>query len=78
VGDYTSAVFVNGKVYGVFAVATRRTGGGATRNEAIFTNAAGLVDAAEESQYSSKNDKPVPNAHSDHPPRKAPYREDGR
>jgi len=77
VGDYTSGSFANGKVHGAFAEAKAPVG--STLNEEMFTNAAGLADVAEdEPQYSSKNDKPVPNAHSDHPRRTTPYREDRR
>jgi hypothetical protein len=77
VGDYTSGSFANGKVHGVFAEAKAPVG--STLNEEMFTNAAGLADVAEwEAQYSSENDKPVPNAHSDHPRRTTPYREDRR
>jgi hypothetical protein len=77
VGDYTSGAFASGKVHSAFSVA--KVPVGSTFNEEMFTNAAGLADAGEEeSQYSSRNDKPVPNAHSDHPRRTTPYHEDGR
>ena len=66
VGDYMSATTSNGKVHGVFATAKAPVG--STLNEAMETNATGLLDLAEDGiTYTSKNDKPVPNAHSDHP-----------
>ena len=77
VGDYMSLSFPGGKVHGVFAEATAPVG--STLNEAMFTNAVALADAAEEEMlFSSRNDKPVPNAHSDVPRRTSPYHEDGR
>lgn len=66
VGDYMSAATSNGKVHGVFATAKAPVG--STLNEAMETNATGLLDFAEDGiTYTSKNDKLVPNAHSDHP-----------
>ena len=66
VGDYTAAATANGKVHGVFATAKAPVG--STLNEAMETNATGLLELAEDGiTYTSKNDKPVPNAHSDHP-----------
>ncbi len=66
VGDYMSATTTNGKVHGVFATAKAPVGG--TLSEAMETNATGLLDFAEDGiTYTSKNDKPVPNAHSDGP-----------
>jgi hypothetical protein len=77
VGDFMTASFVGQKVYSVFADATAPVG--ATLNEEMFTNARGLSDdAADEPQFSSANDKPVPNAHSDRPRRTKPHRDDER
>jgi hypothetical protein len=66
VGDYTAAATSNGKVHGVFATAKAPVG--STLAESMETNATGLLDAAEDGiAYTSANDKPVANAHSDHP-----------
>ena len=66
VGDYASAVTSNGKIHGVFATAKAPVG--SKLNEAMETNATGLADLAEDGlEYTSIHDRPVPNAHSDHP-----------
>ena len=75
-GDYQTVALVGGKAHGVTPLAQAPVG--STLNEAMFTNARGLSDAADGPQFSSANDKPVPNAHSDHPRRTTPYREDGK
>ena len=74
-GDYQTVAIVGGKSHGVTPLASAPVG--STFNEAMFTNTTGLSDLADGPQFSSANDKPVPNAHSDHPPRTTPYREDG-
>lgn len=62
-GDYQTATFAASKSHGVFAVA--KAPAGTTFNQAMNTNASGLPQAAAaEPQFSSANDKPVPNAHS--------------
>jgi hypothetical protein len=77
VGDYMTASYVGQKVHGVFSDAKAPVG--TTLNEEMFTNQFGLADvAADEPQFSSANDKPVPNAHSDVPRRTKPHREDER
>jgi hypothetical protein len=77
VGDYMAASIPGSKVHGVFAGAQAPVG--STLNEAMFTNATGLADvAADEPQFSSANDKPVPHPHSDHPRRTTPHRDDQR
>jgi hypothetical protein len=77
VGDYIAAAIPGSKVHGVFAGAKAPVG--STLNEAMFTNASGLPPAeADEPQFSSANDKPVPNAHPDHPRRTTPHRDDQR
>jgi hypothetical protein len=75
-GDYQTASFPAGKVHGVFSVAKAPVG--TTFNQAMETNHAGLTDAAaDEPQFSSADDKPVPNAHSQvH--RTTPHRDDER
>jgi hypothetical protein len=76
VGDYISTSYVNGKAFGVFAKAVAPTG--SVFNEAMFTPTTGLNTASEfEPTFSSANDKPVPNAHSDHGPRQF-YDQEGR
>jgi hypothetical protein len=42
------------------------------------TNQFGLAETPDAPQFSSANDKPVPNAHSDVPRRTKPHRDDGR
>jgi hypothetical protein len=73
VTDYESLAFVNGKAYPVFAVA--KANSGTVFNEAMYTPSTGLEDDV--ALYSSEGDQPVPNAHSDHPPRTAPLRDNG-
>ena len=66
VGDYTSATTSGGKIHAIFATANAPVG--STFDEAMQTNAAGLPDLAEDGvTFTSKHDKPVANAHSDHP-----------
>jgi len=67
VGDYISTSFVNGVAFGVFALA--KTKSGTTFNEAMYTTATGLSAVELGPTFSSANDKPVPNAKSDHGPR---------
>jgi hypothetical protein len=77
VGDFMTASFVGQKVHGVFADAKAPVG--TTLNESMETNQFGLAEpAADEPRFTSANDKPVPNAHSDVPRRTTPHRDDGR
>jgi len=77
VGDYMTTAFPGLKAHGVFANA--KVPVGSTLNESMETNQYGLADvAADEPRFSSANDKPVPNAHSDVPKRTKPHREDER
>jgi hypothetical protein len=76
-GDYITSEISAGKVHGIFADAKAPVG--TTLNENMFTNTTGLTDiTADEPQFSSANDKPVPNAHSDRPKRTTPHRDDQR
>jgi hypothetical protein len=76
-GDYMTATFVGSKVHGVFPDAKAPVG--TTLNESMETNQFGLADVSpDEPQFSSANDKPVANAHSDVPRRTTPHRDDGR
>jgi hypothetical protein len=69
--------YVGQKTHGVFADAKAKVG--STFNEPMETNQMGLSEAAaDDSQFSSANDKPVPKAHSDVPRRTKPHRDDGR
>jgi hypothetical protein len=68
VGDYISTSFANGKAFGVFAVAQKKVG--STYNEAMYTTASGLTVDDTGPQFSSAGEEPVPNAKSDHGPRK--------
>ncbi len=77
VGDYNTASYLAQRVHGVFAVAKAPVG--STLNEAMDTNASGLPAeaTADEPQFSSANDKPVSDAHSQvH--RTKPHRDDQR
>jgi len=76
VGDFMTTSFIGPKAHGVFADATAPVG--TTFNESMETNQFGISDAeADGPQFSSANDKPVPNAHSEvH--RTTPHRDDGR
>ncbi len=65
VGDYISTSYTTG-AFGVFAKANRKNG--STFDSAMYTTMTGL-EALSVGEYSSANDKPVPNAHSDHGPR---------
>lgn len=73
-GDYMTTVFVGPKQHAVFPDATAPVG--STFHEAMETNATGISAAeADEPQFSSANDKPVANAHSQvH--RTKPYRDE--
>src|SRR5215471_227097 len=62
-GDYNGASYPGTKAHAVFATAKAPVGG--TFNEPMDTNAAGLpLDSSDEPLFSSANDKPVSNAHS--------------
>ncbi|HEY6290190.1 MAG TPA: sialidase family protein [Terriglobia bacterium] len=67
VGDYVSTSYVNRKAFGVFAVASAKSG--STFNEAIYTTATGLSAEEGAPTFSSAEDQPIPGAKSDHPPR---------
>jgi hypothetical protein len=69
VGDYISTSYVNGKAFGVFAKALTPTG--STFHESMYTPAVGLIAEDENGPFfSSAGERPVPNAKSDHGPRK--------
>jgi Neuraminidase (sialidase) len=69
VADYISTSYVNGKAFGIFAVANPPSG--TTLNQAIYTTPSPLVAALGTSRtFSSKRELPVPNAKSDHDARK--------
>jgi hypothetical protein len=74
-GDYQTTAFPAQRVHGVFAVAKAPVG--TTLNSAMDTTQSGLPEAAaDEPQFSSANDKPAANAHSQvH--RTKPHRDDG-
>ncbi|MGB8772162.1 MAG: sialidase family protein [Candidatus Korobacteraceae bacterium] len=65
VADYVATAYVDGKAFPIWAQAYPLTG--STYHEAIFTTFLGNTPA--EGQLSSANDKPIPNAKSDHGPR---------
>jgi hypothetical protein len=68
VGDYISTSYVGGKAFPVFAVANAPTG--TVFDEAMYTPTNGL--AAQLGVSAAGGDKPVANAHSDHPLPTAP------
>jgi hypothetical protein len=71
VGDYQSVSYVGTKaVPGVIAASANN---GTVFNESLFVPSAGLTDGL--ALYSSANDKPVPNAHSDRPPMTTPVKD---
>jgi hypothetical protein len=74
VADYLSTAYVNGQAFGVFAAANAPAGG--VFDEAMYTTTSPLVAAADSAYFSSKGEKPVPHAKSDHGPRKF-YDQDG-
>ena len=60
VADYLAVAYSNGNPFGVFAVAKAPSGG--KLNEAMYTTKAPLLASADEPRFSSKREKPVPNA----------------
>lgn len=71
VGDYQSLSFASGTAHPVFALANPKTAG--HFDEAMYSPVNGLVDGL--ALYTAGLDKPVPNAHSDHPPRTVPIKD---
>ena len=74
VADYVGVSYVNSNPFGVFAIAKGPSKG--LLNEAIYTTKAPLPLDQNQPTYSSKNDKPVPNAKSDYA-RKVYYDDEG-
>ena len=68
VGDYMSTSYVNGKAFSVFGKALQPTG--SVFNQAMYAPLTGLEASAVEPTFSSAGEQPVPNAQSDHGPRK--------
>jgi len=60
VADYLAAAYSNGNPFGVFAVAKAPTGD--VFNEAIYTTKSPLLAQPGERRFSSKHEKPLPNA----------------
>ena len=60
VADYLAVAYANGNPYGVFAVAQAPSGG--KLNEAMYTTKAPLLPTPGEPRFSSKHEKPIPNA----------------
>jgi hypothetical protein len=67
VADYISTPYVNGKAFGIFAVANPPAG--SVLNRAIYTTPTPLMAQRAGKMASSKRETPVPNAKSDHGPR---------
>jgi hypothetical protein len=64
VADYIGVTYTGGKPRGIFAVA--KAPSDAVLNEAMCTTKEPLLAASNEKRFSSKGEKPVPNAKSDH------------
>ena len=64
VADYIGVSYNNGNPFGVFAVAKAPTG--SVLDEAMYTNKQPLAVPQGAAQFSSKADRPVPGAKSDH------------
>jgi hypothetical protein len=60
VADYLAVAYANGNPFGVFAVAQAPSGG--QLNEAMYTTKTPLLASAGEPRFSSRGEKPVPNA----------------
>jgi hypothetical protein len=60
VADYLAVAYSSGNPFGVFAVA--KAPSGRLFNEAMYTTKSPLLAAADEPRFSSKREKPVPNA----------------
>ena len=75
VGDYIATAYVDGKAFGMLAKATAPSGG--KFHEATFTPSGGLFEEEYGPLLTSKDEQPVPNAHSDHGPRQF-YDSEGR
>lgn len=68
VADYISTSYVNGNAFSVFAVA--KANSGSVLDEAMYTTAQPMR-ALSAKRFSSRGEKPVPNAKPDHPPRES-------
>ncbi|HXM21681.1 MAG TPA: sialidase family protein [Terriglobales bacterium] len=64
VADYIGVTYNNGNPFGLFMVAKAPSGG--LLNEAAYTTKEPLLAASDEPRFSSKGEKPVPGAKSDH------------
>jgi BNR repeat-like domain len=64
VADYIGVTYTNGNPFGIFANAKAPSGG--LLNEAMYTTKEPLLAAPGEPRFSSKGEKPVPGAKSDH------------
>jgi hypothetical protein len=67
VGDYVATAYAGGKAFAIFAAA--QSNSGTLFDEPIYTTATGLTAAQQAAVLTSAAELPVPNAHSDHPPR---------
>lgn len=67
VGDYTSTAFSGGKAFGVFALA--RANVGSVFDEPIYTTTSGFTVSEFSGVLSSRGERPIPGARSDHPAR---------
>jgi hypothetical protein len=67
VGDYVSTAFSSGKAFAVFAAAQANSG--TIFDEPMYTTTTGLPAADHAAALTSAAERPVPDAHSDHPRR---------
>lgn len=67
VGDYVATAYSGGKAFAIFAAAQANSG--TLFDEPIYTTASGLTAAQQAAVFTSATERPVPNAHSDHPRR---------
>src|SRR5437868_2657957 len=66
VADYISTSYANGNAFAVFAAA--KAPSGSTLDEAMYTTTSPLAAAVDAARFSSRNERPVPHAKSDHGP----------
>ncbi len=68
IGDYTAATFSNGTPIAIAPIGIPATSG--AFNEAIYAPNPGYLTVQSVLRRSSRGERPVPGAHSDHPPRR--------
>lgn len=69
VGDYSATAFSGNRAYSVFAVAHAPPG---IFDEAMYVSKPGALATSIGAQRSSRGERPIPGARSDHPPHHLP------